>query len=54
MMTPEGPLPAQLHETWGALSRACHHHPYELSPTAGELVTWIEMVEEFTGPRQPR
>jgi hypothetical protein len=54
MMTPDGPLPAQLHETWGALSRACHHHPYELSPTAGELVTWIERVEEFTGPRQPR
>jgi hypothetical protein len=47
MMTPEGPMPAQLHSTWGALSRACHHHPYELAPTAGELATWIEVVEEF-------
>ena len=26
---------------WSALSRACHHHPYELSPTAGELRTWL-------------
>ena len=27
--------------TWAALSRACHHHPYELSPTAGELRGWL-------------
>jgi hypothetical protein len=47
MMTTEGKLPAQLHEAWGALSRACHHHPYELAPTAGELATWIDVVEEF-------
>ena len=39
--------PAQLHEAWGALSRACHHHPYELAPTAGELSGWIEAVEAF-------
>jgi hypothetical protein len=50
MMTSTGTLPAQLHETWGALSRACHHHPYELAPTAGELGTWIAVVEEFTAP----
>ena len=43
--------PARLHETWGALSRACHHHPYELAPTAAELARWIEVVEEFG--RQP-
>jgi hypothetical protein len=47
MMTTGDLLPAQLHETWGALSRACHHHPYELAPTAGELVTWIDVVEDF-------
>lgn len=50
MMTAGGTLPAQLHETWGALSRACHHHPYELAPTAGELATWIDVVEEFGTP----
>jgi hypothetical protein len=53
MMTPGGTLPAQLHEAWGALSRACHHHPYELAPTAGELATWIEVVEEFGRPTSP-
>lgn len=47
MMTPEGNLPARLHEAWGGLSRACHHHPYELAPTAGELSGWIDIVEEF-------
>ena len=32
---------------WSALSRACHHHAYELPPTAPELEAWIETVEEF-------
>jgi hypothetical protein len=48
MMTSDGSLPARLHEAWGALSRACHHHPYELAPTAAELSTWIDVVEEFS------
>lgn len=26
---------------WGALTRACHHHPYELPPTAPELSRWM-------------
>jgi hypothetical protein len=47
MMTTDETLPARLHEAWGALSRACHHHPYELAPTAGELAGWIEVVEAF-------
>ena len=51
MMTADASLPARVHEAWGALSRACHHHPYELSPTAAELATWNEVVEEF-GDRQ--
>ena len=34
-------------ETWTALSRACHHHAYELSPTADELGTWLESVDEL-------
>ncbi len=33
---------------WAALSRACHQHPYELPPTAPELATWLELVEDFT------
>jgi len=48
MMTSDGSLPARVHEAWGALSRACHHHPYELAPTAEELATWIGVVEEFS------
>ena len=27
-----------------ALSNACHHHPYELAPTSGELTAWISDV----------
>jgi hypothetical protein len=49
MMTPDGSVPARVHEAWGALSRACHHHPYELAPTAAELAAWIAVVEEFSG-----
>lgn len=32
---------------WSALSRACHHHVYELPPTAAELRTWMEVVERW-------
>jgi cytochrome c5 len=54
MMTADGTLPAQLHEVWGALSRACHHHPYELAPTVGELGGWIQLVAEFADSRGVR
>jgi hypothetical protein len=30
--------------TWHALSRATHHHPYELDPTAEELRTLVSMT----------
>ena len=30
---------------WATLSRACHHHPYELSPNADEIGGWIEEAE---------
>jgi hypothetical protein len=33
---------------WGVLSRACHHHPYELAPTAEELDRWIAEVERLS------
>jgi hypothetical protein len=31
--------------SWGVLSAACHHHPYELAPTASELGDWLAIVE---------
>jgi hypothetical protein len=30
---------------WSVLSRACHQHPYELSPTAEELSRWLAAVD---------
>lgn len=35
-------LTSEVRHAWGALSRACHHHPYELAPTAPELRLWLE------------
>ena len=50
-------LPSYLHDdqelakrvsyTWSGLSRACHQHPYELSPTSPELLNWIGTVEQL-------
>ena len=40
-------LAARAGHAWGALSRACHHHPYELGPTAGELQSWFSVVGEL-------
>lgn len=37
------------HHVWQALSRACHHHAYELPPTAVELHGWIEDVRGVAG-----
>ena len=28
-----------------ALTGACHYHPYELAPTAAELIRWIDDVD---------
>ena len=33
--------------TWAALSSACHMHPYELAPTAPELLSWVQAVQAF-------
>jgi hypothetical protein len=30
---------------WNALSEACHQHPYDLPPTAGELAAWLDIVD---------
>ncbi|MPY94440.1 MAG: hypothetical protein GEV08_15680 [Acidimicrobiia bacterium] len=34
----------QVHETWAGLSNACHHHAYDLAPTAVELRAWFNDV----------
>lgn len=33
--------------TWSLLSRACHHHPYELQPTRDEVLGWIDAADCF-------
>jgi hypothetical protein len=38
-------LAGRVAHAWAALSHACHHHPYELSPTAEELERWVDTVE---------
>lgn len=40
------PLARRAHQAWAALSRACHHHPYDLSPTREELLGWCDTVSE--------
>ena len=34
---------------WGALSHACHHHPYELAPTDAELRERLDSVGRLLG-----
>lgn len=38
---------AAVSSAWSALSRACHHHVYELPPTAAELKGWLDVVEHW-------
>ncbi|HUQ42582.1 MAG TPA: hypothetical protein VM052_08775 [Candidatus Limnocylindrales bacterium] len=33
---------------WAALSRACHHHAYELAPTSSELRSLIQLTRRVT------
>ena len=42
--SPDRELTDGVRVAWHALSRACHHHQYELAPTAPELEMWIEKV----------
>jgi hypothetical protein len=37
-------LARDTYATWCGLSNACHAHPYDLAPTAGELRGWSEVV----------
>jgi len=40
-------LVSGIRTAWGALSWACHHHPYELAPTAHELEGWFSPVDRL-------
>ncbi len=42
-------LAARTSLVWSALDRACHHHVYELAPTAAELRMSFSVVEELLG-----
>lgn len=46
-------IAGQAQQLWSALSRACHHHPYELAPTVGELDGWVRGVEGLVGRLAP-
>jgi len=40
-------LAARTGHAWSALNRSCHHHAYELAPTAAELQGWFSVVNEL-------
>ena len=40
--------------TFWALSRACHHHAYELTPSVSELSHWIDVVRALAAKREVR
>ena len=43
----EPALAGRVSFTWSMLSAACHHHAYELSPTAGELSAWLDTCDDL-------
>lgn len=42
-------LAQQVRYTWAALSRACHHHPYDVTVTAEEVSTAWRVVAGLVG-----
>jgi hypothetical protein len=43
---PNRELAARTNDAWSNLTRACHHHPYELGVGQEELKAWLETVEQ--------
>jgi hypothetical protein len=39
----------KVYEAWATLSHMCHHHPYDLAPTAGELALAMSVVPSLAG-----
>lgn len=46
-------LASDVRYAWWALTRACHHHPYELAATASELDAWITIVGHLVDRMAP-
>jgi hypothetical protein len=44
---PDRRLAADVAFTWATLSAVCHHHAYELGPTAAELSARLAVVERL-------
>ena len=45
LLEPE--LAGSVDYVYSALSNACHHHPYELSPARSELISWLAICEQL-------
>ena len=45
-LTTDG-LAGRVAYTWSGLSNACHHHVYELAPSATELAAWLDIATEL-------
>jgi hypothetical protein len=43
---PDRELAARANDAWSNLTRACHHHPYDLPASPAELQGWLTTVEE--------
>jgi hypothetical protein len=50
----EPSLARRVSQTWWSLTRATHHHAYDLAPTADELSTWLEDVNELLEVLTPK
>lgn len=46
---PDRPLTERASHAWWALSRATHHHEYELPPTHAELELWLRDAWDVAG-----
>ena len=53
MLLKDEALIADVRAVWSSLSRACHHHHYELAPTAAELEGWIQQTERLLTALEP-
>lgn len=53
MLLKDEALIADVRAVWSSLSRACHHHHYELAPTAPELEGWIQQTEHLLTALEP-
>jgi len=42
---PNRDVAARATHAWSSLSRACHHHPYELAASPAELRNWLDAVD---------